>query len=63
MRVVAADETVTEYLKLGLRFGRVVDGFVDAFTGDPDLRTQIDDEPAPDPRELSRQATALAGEF
>jgi hypothetical protein len=55
-----ADETVTDYLKLGLRFGRVVDGFVDAFTGDEDLKRQVDDEPAPDPSELSRQAAALS---
>lgn len=54
------DDSVTEYLKLGLRFGRVVDGFVDAFTGEPDLKQQVDAEPAPDPRELSRQAAALA---
>jgi hypothetical protein len=52
-------ETVTEYLKLGLRFGRVVDGFVDAYTGDPALRRQVDDEPAPDPADLSRQAATL----
>ena len=55
-------ETVTEYLKLGLRFGRVVDGFVDAYTGDPALRRQVDDEPAPDPADLSRQAAALSAE-
>ena len=53
-------ETVTEYLKLGLRFGRVVDGFVDAYTGDPELQRQVDDETAPDPADLSRQAAALA---
>ena len=54
------DDTVTEYLRLGLRFGRVVDGFVDAFTGDADLRRQVDDEPAPDPLALSAQATELS---
>ncbi|WP_395726395.1 DUF885 domain-containing protein [Nakamurella sp.] len=57
---VTADQAVTDYLKLGLRFGRVVDGFVDAFTGDEDLKRQVDDEPAPDPSELSRQAAALS---
>jgi hypothetical protein len=55
-------DTVTEYLKLGLRFGRVVDGFVDAYTGDPTLRQQVDDEPPPDPADLSRQASALSGQ-
>lgn len=55
-------DVVTEYLKLGLRFDRVVDGFVDAYTGDPALKQQVADEPVPDPAELSRQATALSAE-
>jgi len=53
-------DVVSEYLKLGLRFNRVVDGFVDAFTGDPALRRQVDDEPAPNPAELAEQARALS---
>jgi hypothetical protein len=53
-------DLVTEYLKLGLRFDRVVDGFVDAYTGDPALRQQVADEPAPHPAELSRQAATLS---
>ncbi len=53
-------DVVTEYLELGLRFGRVVDGFVDAYTGDPRLKQQVDDEPSPDPAQLSRQAAMLA---
>ncbi len=53
-------DLVTEYLKLGLRFDRVVDGFVDAYTGDPALRQQVADEPVPDPADLSRQAAALS---
>ncbi len=53
-------DLVTEYLKLGLRFDRVVDGFVDAYTGDPALRAQVADERAPDPADLSRQAAALS---
>src|SRR6476619_4424685 len=55
-------DVMTEYLKLGLRFDRVVDGFVDAYTGDPALKQQVADEPVPDPAELSRQATALSAE-
>lgn len=55
-------DLVTEYLKLGLRFDRVVDGFVDAYTGDPALKQQVADEPAPDPAELSRQAAALSAQ-
>ena len=53
-------DLVTEYLKLGLRFNRVVDGFVDAYTGDPVLKEQVANEPAPDPAELSRQAGTLS---
>ena len=53
-------DVVTEYLKLGLRFDRVVDGFVDAYTGDPALELAVADEPAPEPLELSRQAVTLS---
>jgi hypothetical protein len=53
-------DLVTEYLKLGLRFDRVVDGFVDAYTGDPALKEQVANEPPPDPAELSRQAAQLS---
>jgi hypothetical protein len=53
-------DLVTEYLKLGLRFDRVVDGFVDAYTGDPALKEQVAAEPAPDPIELSRRAAELS---
>ncbi|HEY5116476.1 MAG TPA: DUF885 domain-containing protein, partial [Nakamurella sp.] len=34
--------------------------FVDAYTADPALRLEVADEPAPDPVELSRQASALS---
>jgi len=53
-------DLVTEYLKLGLRFDRIVDGFVDAYTGDPALRREVADEPAPEPLVLSRRAAALS---
>lgn len=51
---------VGEYLLLGLRFGRLVDGYVDCWTGDPALARQVADEPSPDPAELARQATNLS---
>jgi hypothetical protein len=50
---------VRDYLLLGLRFDRLVGGFVDAYTGDPQLRRQVDNEPVPDPAELARQAARL----
>src|SRR3712207_6080698 len=52
-------DLVREYLLLGLRFDRLVEGFVDAYTGDPALRRQVDNEPPPDPAALARQAAQL----
>ncbi|MGV0738340.1 DUF885 domain-containing protein [Mycobacterium syngnathidarum] len=54
-----SDAFVREYLLLGLRFDRVEDGYVDSFTGDPQLRRAVENEPAPDPAELARQADRL----
>ncbi len=54
---------VREYLTLGLRFDRLVEGFVDAYTGDPALRRQVDNEPKPDPAELARQAVQLRADL
>ncbi|AZI57391.1 DUF885 domain-containing protein [Nakamurella antarctica] len=53
---------VTEYLKLGLRFDRVVEGYVDAYFGDPALKAQVAGEEQPDPAELGRQAAQLSAE-
>ncbi|OHV04061.1 DUF885 domain-containing protein [Mycobacterium talmoniae] len=54
-----ASALIREYLLLGLRFDRIESGYVDSFTGDPALRQQVDNEPAPDPAELARQADRL----
>ncbi|MDT5280952.1 MAG: hypothetical protein QOJ20_2147, partial [Mycobacterium sp.] len=53
---------IREYLLLGLRFDRIEDGYVDSFTGDPALRQQVQNEPAPDPADLAHQAERLAAE-
>jgi hypothetical protein len=53
------DHLIREYLLLGLRFDRIEEGYVDAFTGDPRLRRQVADESAPDPAALARQADRL----
>ena len=58
-----ADALIREYLLLGLRFDRVEDGYVDSFTGDPALRRQVADEPAPDPADLARQAERLRAQI
>jgi hypothetical protein len=53
------DRLVADYLALGLRLGRVLDGLVDAYYGPPELRVRIDAEPAPDPAHLAADARAL----
>jgi hypothetical protein len=45
-----------EYVRLGLRFDRLEPGFVDAYTGDPQVRAQVADEPAPTAHQLRDQA-------
>lgn len=57
------DHLIREYLLLGLRFDRIEEGYVDAFTGDPRLRRQVADETAPDPAGLARQADRLLVEL
>ena len=52
-----------EYVRLGLRFDRLEAGFVDAFTGDPRLRAEVADEPAPTPSGLRDQARTLLQEL
>jgi hypothetical protein len=53
----------TEYVRLGLRFDRLESGFVDAYTGDPRIRAQVADEPAPTPKALRDQARDLLREL
>jgi hypothetical protein len=57
------DALVRDYLLLGLRFDRLEEGFVDAYTGDPALRRQVENEPRPDPRRLAVDARALRTEL
>nr|WP_024794456.1 hypothetical protein [Tomitella biformata] len=56
-------ELLRQYQLLGLRFDLIEEGFVDAFTGDPALRRQVQNEAKPDPAELARQAAALLHEL
>lgn len=53
-------ELIREYLLLGLRFERIEQGYVDAFTGDPELQRLVANEPMPNPSDLARQAEKLA---
>jgi hypothetical protein len=52
-----------EYVRLGLRFDRLEEGFVDAYTGDPAVRGAVEREPAPDPEALAQQARELRAEL
>lgn len=54
---------VRHYLLLGLRLGRLVDGFVDSWFGDPALSRQVDDEPPADPATLAATARSLRAEL
>jgi hypothetical protein len=58
-----ATTVIRDYLKLGLRFDRVEEGYVDSFTGDPALRAAVADEPSPDPADLARDAQRLLAEI
>nr|PZN20517.1 MAG: DUF885 domain-containing protein [Mycolicibacterium hassiacum] len=58
-----ATTLIREYLLLGLRFDRVEEGYVDAYTGDPQLRRIVADEPPPQPADLARQARRLLAEL
>jgi hypothetical protein len=50
-----------DYILLGLRLGRHVDGLVDAYHGPPELKEQVDAEPLADPAALVTDADALLG--
>ena len=56
-------DVATEYVRLGLRFDRLESGFVDAYTGDPQLRAAVAGEAAPLPAQLAEQARALRKEL
>ncbi|MGW4355265.1 DUF885 domain-containing protein [Nocardia sp. NPDC004582] len=60
---MAAHPLVTEYLRLGLAFDRLEEGFVDAYTGDPALRREVENAPKPEPRELAHRAAGLRKEL
>ena len=56
-------DLVTDYLRLGLAFDRLEEGFVDAYTGDPTLRAEVGNATAPEPRVLADRARGLASEL
>jgi hypothetical protein len=56
-------DVAREYVALGLRFDRLERGFVDAYTGAPELRRQVENEPPPEPAALVRRARELLAEL
>ena len=54
---------VDRYLELGLRLGRHVDGFVDAYYGPPALAARIEAEPLHPPAALAADAARLVAEL
>ncbi|MFF0491533.1 DUF885 domain-containing protein [Nocardia sp. NPDC004068] len=58
-----AHPLVSEYLRLGLAFDRLEEGFVDAYTGDPALRWSVENAPRPEPRELATRAADLRAQL
>lgn len=56
-------ELLRRYLRLGLAFDRVEEGFVDAYFGPPQLRAEIENAPAPDPRALAAEARGLLADL
>jgi hypothetical protein len=61
--MASAVDVPLEYVRLGLRFDRLEPGFVDAYTGDPRIRAQVLDEPAPTATALRDRARALLREL
>jgi hypothetical protein len=53
------DEVVCEYLRLALRMGKLVEGFVDCWFGDPTLAREVDAEPPPLPLDIAARAAGL----
>jgi hypothetical protein len=52
-----------EYILLGLRLGRHVDGLVDAYYGPSELEEQVDAEPLTEPTALAAEGDAILAEL
>jgi hypothetical protein len=52
-------DLVTRYIELGLRLGRHVEGFVDAYYGPPEILHRVDAEPLRAPAALADEAASL----
>jgi hypothetical protein len=54
---------IHRYLELGLRIGRHIDGFVDAYYGPPGIAERVDAEPPAEPADLAATARELLDEL
>ena len=54
---------VEQYLTLGLRLGRHIDGLVDAYYGPPDRSALVDAEPVQPPERLVAAARSLVADI
>ena len=52
-----------DYVLLGLRLGRHVDGLVDSYCGPAELREQVDAEPLAEPAALVAEGEALLAQL
>jgi hypothetical protein len=59
----AETSVVDRYLQLGLRLGRHVDGFVDAYYGPADLAARVEAEPLTPPQALVAEAGSLIADL
>jgi hypothetical protein len=57
--VSESDAVVERYLELGLRLGRHIDGFVDAYFGPPDINRRVHAAPPVPPAQLADDARRL----
>jgi hypothetical protein len=54
---------VNDYILLGLRLGKHIDGMVDAYYGPPELNDQVNAEPVKDPHGLTADARRLLADL
>ena len=53
------EPVITEYLELGLTIERLFPGFVDAYHGDPEIKSRVDGAEAPEPAALLERTRVL----
>jgi len=57
------DDFGKNYLLLGLRIGKLIDGYIDAYFGPPELKHTVEKEKPPSPKDLLSKCKALQKEL